>query len=216
MSGGVQILERSAELEAVVGRLFAAIDARDLPTVLNLLADEPGIVHIGTDPAEYWSSYREIARIFEAQLREFDAGVVTFDVGEIEAYCEGSVGWAVCKPQLLFPDRSTAALRCTVVLHLDRGVWRFVQSHLSAGVENEETLGFEMTTTIEDLATAVQAERPDLAASAASDGTLTIAFSDIESSTELAVRLGDHKWLEHLGWHDDVVAEQTQPRVARS
>ena len=194
------------ELEAVVGRLFAAINARDLPTILNLFADESGIAHIGTDPDEYWSSYQEIARIFEAQLREFDAGSVTFDAGEIEAYCEGTVGWAVCKPNLLLSDGSTAAVRCTVVLHLDRGVWRFVQTHLSGGVKNEDVLGLELTTTIEDLASAVQEERPNLAASAAPDGTVTIAFSDIESSTELAVRLGDHKWFNLLRWHDDVVA----------
>ena len=198
-------MERSTELEAVVGRLFAAMNARDLPTVLNLFADGPGVVHIGTDPDEWWSSFP--AAIFEAQLREFEAGGAAYDVGEIEAYCEGTVGWAACRPTLQLADGSTAAFRCTAVLHLDRGVWRFVQTHLSTGVENEETFGFELTTTLEDLAEAVGEERPDLAESAAADGTVTIAFSDIESSTELAMRLGDRKWLELLSWHDDVVAD---------
>jgi class 3 adenylate cyclase len=72
-------------------------------------------------------------------------------------------------------------------------------------------VGFEMTTAVEHLAAAVQEERPDLTASAAADGTVTIAFSDIERSTEFALRLGDHKWLQLLGWHDDLVAD----RVAR-
>jgi class 3 adenylate cyclase len=202
----VRIVERSTELEAVVGRLFAAINARDLPTVLNLFADEPGIVHIGTDPDEWLSTYEATVVIFEAQLGEFDAGAATYEPGEVEAYSEGTVGWAAFRPTLVLPDGTTAALRGTAVLHLDRGVWRFVQTHLSAGVENEETFGFELTT-LENLAAAVQEERPDLAGAAADDGTVTIAFSDIEGSTEVAVRLGDRKWLELLSWHDDVVAD---------
>ena len=44
-----------------------------------------------------------------------------------------------------------------------------MQFHVSQGVANMETLGLEMTTTVEHLAAAVQAERPDLAASAATD-----------------------------------------------
>jgi adenylate cyclase len=201
-------VEPSPELKAVVGRFWAAVNARDAATVLNLHADQPGVLFIGTDPDEWWPRFDTYSPVFEAQLREFEAGGVTFDPGEIEAFSEGTVGWAATRPTLLLDDGSGTQLRFTAVLHLDRGVWRLVQYHLSQGVENEETLGFEMTTTVEDLAAAVQEERPDLAASAAADGTVTIAFSDIEGSTELAVRLGDHKWLDLLRWHDDVVANR--------
>jgi adenylate cyclase len=200
-------VEPSTELGAVVGRLLAAVNARDAATFINLQADEPGVLFIGTDPEEWWPSLQSLSPIMTAQMREFEAGGVTFDTGEIEAYSEGTVGWVAARPTLLFPDESTAPLRFTGVLHIDRGVWRFVQWHLSAGVENEETLGFEMTTTVEHLAAAVQEERPDLSASAAADGTVTMAFSDIEGSTETAVRLGDHKWLDLLRWHDDLVAD---------
>jgi class 3 adenylate cyclase len=55
----------------------------------------------------------------------------------------------------------------------------------------------------------VRVEQPDLSETAAEDGTITIAFSDIESSTETAVRLGDHKWFDCLRWHDRIVAECT-------
>jgi adenylate cyclase len=199
-------MDPSPELQAVVGRFWAAVNARDASTVLHLHADQPGVLFIGTDPEEWWSTFATYSPVFEAQLREFEAGGVTFDPGEIEAYSEGSVGWTAHRPTLRLPDGTTVVLRFTAVLHLDRGVWRFVQYHLSEGVENETTVGFEMTTTVENLAAAVQDERPDLAASAAADGTVTIAFSDIEGSTELAVRLGDHNWLDLLRWHDDLVA----------
>jgi len=38
-----------------------------------------------------------------------------------------------------------------------------------------------------------------------SEGTVTIAFSDIESSTELAQRLGDARWMEILAEHNAIV-----------
>lgn len=202
-------MEPSSELAAIAGRFFGAVNERDPATFLNLHADEPGVLFIGTDPDEWWPSLQSLAPVMTAQLGEFESAGVTFDVGAIEAHSEGTVGWVAARPNLLFPDGSRAPLRFTAVLHLDRGVWRFVQFHLSEGVENEETIGFEMTTTVEDLAAAVQDERPDLTASAAVDGTITIAFSDIEASTEIAMRRGDHKWLDLLRWHDDLVADRT-------
>ncbi len=43
---------------------------------------------------------------------------------------------------------------------------------------------------------------------AGADGTVTILFSDIEGSTELADRLGDHRWLDLLREHNKLVREQ--------
>ena len=211
-------MEPSAELQAVVGRIFDAINARDFPTFRNLQSAEPGALHIGSDPDEWWTDYREAIAVFEVQLREFDTVGVRFETGEIAAYREGTVGWAACRPTVVFGDGSTATVRFTGVLRLEDGIWRVVQSHLSVGATNEETLGYEMTTTIEALADAVQQERPDLAAATAADGTVTIAFSDLEGSTELAVRLGDEKWLDLLRWHDRVVESavtQENGRVAQ-
>ena len=204
-------MEPSIELQAVVARFFAAVNGRDTATFLNLNADLPGVLFLGTDPKEWWPGLEFLGPVMVAQMREFEAGGVTFDTGEVAAFSEGTVGWVAARPSLMFPDGSTVELRFTGVLQLNLGIWRFVQWHLSQGVDNEQTLGFEMTATVEHLAAAVQQERPDLAASVAVDGTITIAFSDIEQSTELALRLGDQRWLELLEWHDGLVAE----RVAR-
>jgi class 3 adenylate cyclase len=201
-------LEPSLELEAVVRRWFAAWNERDAETVVNLCADESGVLYIGSDPDEWWSDFATVRGIAEAQVREFDEIGVTIAVDHVEAFCEGTVGWCACRLSTT-ADGVMIPLRFTAVLHLDRGMWRLVQSHLSSGIENAEVLGVELTTTIEDLATAVREERPDLAATAAVDGTVTIAFSDIEGSTNLAERLGDQRWLELLRWHDDVVADCT-------
>jgi class 3 adenylate cyclase len=42
---------------------------------------------------------------------------------------------------------------------------------------------------------------------AAIDGTLTILFTDVESSTTLAASMGDHRWLEALRRHNSIVRE---------
>ncbi|MCJ7436988.1 MAG: adenylate/guanylate cyclase domain-containing protein, partial [Acidimicrobiia bacterium] len=36
-------------------------------------------------------------------------------------------------------------------------------------------------------------------------GTITIVFSDIESSTEMAMSLGDTKWFDVLGEHNEII-----------
>ena len=198
-------MEPSAELEAVVRRIFEAINARDFATVRNLQSEDAGAIHIGSDPDEWWTNYRETLAVIEAQLGELETVGVHYETGDVAAYSEGTVGWAVCRPTLALGDGSTTTLRFSGVLHLEDGIWRFVHSHLSVGARNEETIGVELTTTIETLAAAVQEERPDLAEAAGVDGTVTIAFSDIEGSTDVAVRLGDQKWLDLLRWHERVV-----------
>ena len=191
----------------MVGRLFAAINARDVDTFLNLHAREVGVLFIGTDPDEWWQDYESFSQIVQAQMGAYDDAGVNFELGEVESYEEGIVGWVAARPMLRLPDTSASPTRLTGVLRLDRGVWRFVQWHLSVGFDNEVAFGVELPTAFERLAAAVQDERPDLTSSAASDGTVTIAFSDIQGSTDIAVRLGDHRWLDLLRWHDDFVAE---------
>jgi class 3 adenylate cyclase len=53
----------------------------------------------------------------------------------------------------------------------------------------------------------VEDERPDLADATAPDGTVTILFTDIESSTGLNERLGDKRWLEVLRTHNGIVRD---------
>ena len=54
----------------------------------------------------------------------------------------------------------------------------------------------------------VERERPDLRSRAAPDGTVTILFTDIEGSTAMTERLGDHRAQEILHAHNRIVREQ--------
>ena len=76
-----------------------------------------------------------------------------------------------------------------------------VQMHGSIPAANEDIVGLELTTSLEVVAEAVSTDRPSLGVPTASDGTVTVMFTDIQASTELAERLGDEAWAELLGWH---------------
>jgi class 3 adenylate cyclase/tetratricopeptide (TPR) repeat protein len=68
--------------------------------------------------------------------------------------------------------------------------------------------GVDVTTSIDDMVSALEEERPDMRAHAAPDGTVAILFSDIEDSTVLTERLGDERWLQVLREHNAIFREQ--------
>lgn len=74
--------------------------------------------------------------------------------------------------------------------------------------------------TVEDLQTwASDDERADILNMAASDGTVTLVFSDIEGSTALNDRLGDGTWVKVLAVHDRVLRtriEQYRGQVVKT
>lgn len=98
--------------------------------------------------------------------------------------------------------------RTTVVLHEEGAYWRVVQWHSSLGVSNEETLGVEMTTDVDEILSLVRND-PAPVGALAGDGSVTIMFTDIEGSTALLESLGEQAWLELLEWHDGIVRQQT-------
>src|SRR5688500_14566129 len=96
----------------------------------------------------------------------------------------------------------------TCVLALEHGEWELVHWHSSIPVANE-VLGCFLTTSVDEIAGAVSELRPDLSGSSAPDGTVTIAFTDIEDSLRLNAFLGDKRWLEVLHAHNDVIKKVT-------
>jgi class 3 adenylate cyclase len=60
-------------------------------------------------------------------------------------------------------------------------------------------------TSIDKVAQAVDSEQPNVAKLSGSEGTISIVFSDIESSTAMATQLGDSKWFKVLKHHNDII-----------
>jgi len=72
----------------------------------------------------------------------------------------------------------------------------------------EEAAPFDPRNSIEQVALTVAVERPDLSGRAAPDGTVTVLFSDIESSTSMTERLGDQRAQEVLRAHNAIIRSQ--------
>ena len=65
------------------------------------------------------------------------------------------------------------------------------------------------------LADEVAREQIDAGPLVSTEGTVTIMFSDIESSAEITARLGDQRWLALLREHDRIVRDSVQQHGGR-
>ena len=54
------------QVEQAFDQIFEALHAADANKLEGLLADRPGSVHIGSDPAEWWSKSQFVAMVKEA------------------------------------------------------------------------------------------------------------------------------------------------------
>jgi hypothetical protein len=209
-------MEPSEEIRSVVHRFFEALRDGDDQAVSNRISRRAGFERYGSDPSEWWRDGEETVLIFRQQMREMDGGYPFELIEEPTGYREGSVGWGGFQTRILAHGSTTGALwRATLVLHLEHGDWKIVQIHSAIPVSNESQ-GFVLTTSVDEIAESVSAARPDLTSSSAADGTVTIAFTDIEDSTRLNDFLGDRRWLEILRAHNDVVKASRRNTAGRS
>ncbi len=197
-------MEPSEEIRRVIERLTTAMGEGDAASVLLRLSEHPGTLVVGADPAEWWHG-TEAHLLLGKQLEEFD-GAFRVRSTEIDAWEEGSVGWAGVREAI---DWQGTVLdgRASYILHLEHGEWRVVHAHYSFPQRHVDTLGRSLTTTLEELEDAVQRARPDLSTALDSEGTVTIVFTDIVDSTILVSRLGDHAWRDLLRRHNAVIEQ---------
>ncbi|MBL8520175.1 MAG: nuclear transport factor 2 family protein [Betaproteobacteria bacterium] len=194
----------SEELRAFLLRLYAAMREGDDDSVREMFSASAYLLNIGTDADEWWTGPAG-TEIMLKQNRELGG----FDIqpGAPVAYSLGNVGWIADRPRMVLPSGDQIALRITLVLVIERGHWRIAQWHGSMGDRNESSFGRVLTKSIEDIEHSVQKDRPDMRPASAPDGTVTIAFTDIESSSALLDRLGDTEFMRLLAWHDRIVRE---------
>jgi class 3 adenylate cyclase len=144
--------------------------------------------------------------IWARQIRE--VGPFPVRATEIDAWEEGTVGWAAVKESIDW-EGQTLESRATYVLHLERDEWKIVQVHWSFPTANTAALGRALTVTLDELEETVRREQPDLTASRAVDGTVTIVFTDIVDSTPTLARLGDAAWLAIVQRHNQLISDVT-------
>jgi class 3 adenylate cyclase len=202
-------------VRALLLRLYAAFEEQDRDTLRELLSNGAHLVTIGTDPEEWWTGPASAEILFQqaAEAKHI------LKPGTPIAYSMGSVGWVADQAHAVLPDGREVPVRMTMVAAIERGHWRVVQIHVSVGYFNQEALGVLLTTSIDAVERSVRDDRPDVSPASAPEGTVTIAFTDLESSTVLLDRLGDTEFLRLLAWHDRIVrdtAEQHRGFIVKS
>jgi class 3 adenylate cyclase len=187
-------------------RAIRAWGARDRAAIEEVLSSGAHITGIGSDPDEWWQGADAIAADI-AYADELPPRDLEVDPADVFAYACGDTGWVVARLRVKFHHGSEIVLRQTQIFVIERGHWRIVHWHNSIGIPNEDAIGVTLTTSIQRTEQAVQEARPDVETAAAPDGTVTLMFSDIESSTVLLERLGDMEFMRLLGWHDAILRD---------
>ena len=130
-------MERSPEIEAILGQIYRAVSTGDTDTLQTALSAHDGVTFIGTDPNEWFEEPGAIKAMLAAQA----AAGVTVKGGTAVGYEEGTVGWVADRGVFVLPDGSEAPFRITVVFHREDGRWKLVQEHASIAASNEDVIG---------------------------------------------------------------------------
>ncbi|HKH22129.1 MAG TPA: protein kinase [Solirubrobacterales bacterium] len=154
---------------------------------------------------------RTIGRIDDAERHFGNAVEISTEMGDRPGMALGGLALA----ELLLErdhagDRELALQLLTDVLGTARqmGARWIVDRALRHRLEAQGLTGVDVTTSIDEMVSELEQERPDMRAHAAPDGTVAILFSDIEDSTVLTERLGDERWLQLLREHNAIFREQ--------
>ncbi|HUY43739.1 MAG TPA: adenylate/guanylate cyclase domain-containing protein [Acidimicrobiales bacterium] len=202
-------MEPAPELIAFAERILLSSSSLYTDVYLDGFSRHPGVRFIGPDPEEWWEGFEQIAAVGKAQSHEMkELGGIRVDTDEIVAWKEGTVGWIAVRCRLSFGQSTPREVRMTMIVHEDGAFWRMVHHQLAFTVANEETLGLQLTTAVDQLLLLVQGLAPPTAGMSP-DGTVTIMFTDVEGSTALMESLGEDRWLELLAWHDSIVLGQS-------
>jgi hypothetical protein len=129
-------MERSPELEALVGAWFQAASRGDASLVDRRVSRHQESRLIGSDPDE-WLGGEAVAEFLRGEV-EGSGGRVRFSPTNTEAFQEGTVGWAATRLTITLPDGRQVSPRWSAVFHQEDGVWKFVQTHASIAVPNDQ------------------------------------------------------------------------------
>jgi SnoaL-like domain len=137
-------MEQSGEIRGFLSSLIETFGTPLMgPAIAEAVAAEPGVLMVGTDPAEWWDDPDELRRAMQAQSAELQGVAAT--VKHAEGWVQGEVGWGAVKADVAFPDGSAAMMRITATLARRPGGWKIVQCHASVGAANEQVVGKELT-----------------------------------------------------------------------
>jgi hypothetical protein len=136
-------VRRSSELRALCVALSEAHSHADASLIERHVSVREGVLSIGSDPEE-WIEGERVLKAFKQALQDDDVRNSPSEddfVRELEAFVEGTVGWASSRFRWTRKDGRQIPMRWSAVFHLEDGEWKLVQAHASVGVPNEEAFG---------------------------------------------------------------------------
>jgi class 3 adenylate cyclase len=192
--------KRSSELESIIRRWNEAIRAKDTDTIVNMLSASEQLRYVGSDQNELWSGdlfrrgvadhFREVPEMYYRDVK-------------IEAYENGQTGWAMWYGYIHFPANNVTSFhRATLVLALEKGYWKIVQSHVSNPYSNMDKMGIEHAA-LDRLMNAAKEGSLGLG----HEGMATVMFTDVVDSSALAEVMGDRAWMGRIEAHLDRVTQ---------
>jgi SnoaL-like protein len=137
-------MEQSEEVRGFLASLIGTFGTPQMRAAFtDALSADPGVLIIGSDPAEWWDRPDDLRRAVETQSEELQGLTVT--VSHSEGWVEGGIGWAAARADVALAEGQSVGLRITATLARRNGGWKIVQAHISVGVANEEVVGKELT-----------------------------------------------------------------------
>ena len=184
----------SAELAAIAGRWVKGMVSQQGETLVNMLTASDQVLFCGTADNEVYQGdfFRDN---YAAHVAEIPFGQL--ENVRIDAYEQGSMGWAFWHGDIRFPNRTEpGTARITLIFTLEQGLWRVMHVHNSFPVSNLESWGYEHSA-LDALLGAVAAADPQIGKT----GIAAVMFTDIVDSAKLAAILGDTAWTRRLQAH---------------
>jgi class 3 adenylate cyclase len=203
------LIHASPELAAVMERILHALEVGDIDTLRTLFHAGDRTVIVGSDPIE-WSSGPGAVDIFLWQVEQHPPW--HYSIQRLEAFEEGTVGWAVSDEIAHLESGESVLLRKTAVFHLDGGIWRVVHWNASAPVPDDpEVVGVDLTTGMARLLESIDLDAESVSVrSALETSTVTLVFTDIEDSTRRTAEAGDGEWTDVIQAHFSDIARVAQ------
>jgi hypothetical protein len=135
---------RSAELRDLYVALSEAHSLADAAFIERHVSGQECVLSIGSDPNE-WIEGEQVLEAFKRALQEEEdvrSSPSEDDfVRELDAFVEGTVGWAASRFRWRSKDGREIPMRWSAVFHREEGEWKMVQAHAFVGVPNEEVFG---------------------------------------------------------------------------
>jgi len=195
-------MKKSVEVESVVRRFLEARVANEMDAMRILHSDSEFLRLIPTD--EVW--YQGHNAVFGSGGSVGDADDWAFkdsSILRIEAFEEGTIGWAAAEQERTLVTGRSFVMRMTMVLRLESSIWKVIQLHFSTAVPDDEAIfkPIDLPQTLSDLLDSLDGDIPHEAIDGANLATATVMFTDVVDSTTLSKEMGDERWSEAISEH---------------